>query len=87
MKAEGFLMDALKTYKQEGWDLLAAHCRLELADCQLQAQCHDRYVTQHQKKLVTIHQLTTMLSTSKNVLFPGHNYLLTSSADIPSLGR
>ena len=29
----------------------------------------------------TIHQLTTMLSTSKNVLFPGHNHLLTTRAD------
>ena len=26
----------------------------------------------------TIHQVTTMLATSKNVLFPGHNYLLTT---------
>ena len=33
----------------------------------------------------TIHQLTTMLSTFKNVLFPGHNHLLTTGADDPSL--
>ena len=33
----------------------------------------------------TIHQLTTMLSTSKNILFPGHNHLLTTSGDDPSL--
>ena len=26
-----------------------------------------------------------MLSTSKNVLFPGHNHLLTTDADDPSL--
>ena len=26
-----------------------------------------------------------MLSTSKNVLFPGHNHLLTTGADDPSL--
>ena len=26
-----------------------------------------------------------MLVTSKNVLFPGHNYMLTTSADDPSL--
>ena len=32
----------------------------------------------------TIHPLTTMLSTSKNVLFPGHNHLLTIAADDPS---
>ena len=34
----------------------------------------------HSKKK-TIHQLTTMLSTSKNVLFLGHNHLLTTGAD------
>ena len=32
-------------------------------------------------KKATIHQLTIMLSTSKNVLFPGHNHLLTTDAD------
>ena len=36
-------------------------------------------------KKTTIHQLTTMLSFSKNVLFPGHNHLLTTGADDPSL--
>ena len=37
-------------------------------------------------KTATIHQLTTMLSTSKTVvLFPDHNQLLTSSANDPSL--
>ena len=37
------------------------------------------------KKKNTMHQLTTMLSTSKNVLFPGHNHLLTTVADDPAL--
>ena len=32
----------------------------------------------------TIHQVTTMLATSKNVLFPGHNHLLTTSTKDPS---
>ena len=36
-------------------------------------------------KKATIHQLTTMLTTSKNVLFPGYNHLLTTGADDPSL--
>ena len=31
----------------------------------------------------TIHQVTTMLATSKNVLFPGHNHLLTTGTDDP----
>ena len=33
----------------------------------------------------TIHQLTTMLPASKNVLFPGHNHPLTTSGDDSSL--
>ena len=33
------------------------------------------------QKSKKIHQVTTMLATSKNVLFPGHNHLLTTGAD------
>ena len=29
----------------------------------------------------TIHQVTTMLATSENVLFSGHNHLLTTGAE------
>ena len=36
-------------------------------------------------KKSTIHQVTTALATSKNVLFPGHNHLLTTGTDDPSL--
>ena len=36
-------------------------------------------------KRATIHQVTTMLATSKNVPFPGHNHLLTTSTDGPTL--
>ena len=32
-----------------------------------------------------IHQVTNMLATSKCVLFPGHNHLLTTDTDDPSL--
>ena len=32
-----------------------------------------------------IHQVTDMLTTSKNVLFPGHNHLLTTGTDYPTL--
>ena len=31
----------------------------------------------------TVHQVTTMLATSKDVLFPGHNHLPTTGADDP----
>ena len=41
----------------------------------------------HWAKKPSIHQVTTMLSTSKNVLFPGHNHLLTTGTDDPSLGE
>ena len=35
--------------------------------------------------LAFLHSVTTMLSTSKNVLFPGHIHLLTTGADDPTL--
>ena len=38
-----------------------------------------------QRKQATIHQIYTMLATSKNVLFPGHNRLLTTGTDDPIL--
>ena len=34
---------------------------------------------------VTMHQVATMLATSKTVQFPGQNHLLTTSTDDPSL--
>ena len=37
-----------------------------------------------QKKII-IHQVTTMPAISKNVLFPGHTHLLTTSTDDPTL--
>ena len=39
------------------------------------------------RKTATIHQATTMLATSKNVLFLGHNHVLTTGTDDPSLAR
>ena len=39
----------------------------------------------HTATKATIHQVTTLLATSKNVLFPGHNHLLTTGTDDPSL--
>ena len=33
----------------------------------------------HSTKKAAIHQVTTVVATSKNVLFPGHNPLLTTS--------
>ena len=39
----------------------------------------------HTVQKATIHQVTTMLTTSTNVLFTGHKYLLTRSTDDHSL--
>ena len=39
----------------------------------------------HRAKKATIHQVTTMLAISKNVLFPGYNYVLTTGTDDLSL--
>ena len=36
-------------------------------------------------KKATIHQVATMLATSKYVPFPSHNHLLTTGADDPTL--
>ena len=38
-----------------------------------------------QRKKATIHQVTTMLATSKNVLFLGPNHMLITGADNPTL--
>ena len=61
------------------WTIGAAAVLSEAANhCTMQRQLT-------QGKNATIHQLTTMLSTSKTVLFPGHNHLLTTGADDPTL--
>ena len=35
-------------------------------------------------KKATVHQVTTMLAASKNVLFQGHNHVLTTGTDDPT---
>ena len=37
------------------------------------------------RKKATVHNATTMLATPKNVLFPGHNHLLTTGTNGPLL--
>ena len=37
------------------------------------------------QKNAAVHQQTTMLATFENDLFPGHNHLLTTGADDPTL--
>ena len=39
----------------------------------------------HSVQKITIHQVTTMLVTSENVIFVGHNHLLTIGTDDPTL--
>ena len=58
-------------------------CWKKLTLCQKPDKDFAKYagvtVDKSQRKKDTIHQLTTMLSTSIDVLFPGHNHLLTCS--------
>ena len=44
-----------------------------------------QWVNYHCTKKPTIHQVITMLATSKNVLLSGYNHLLTTGADDHSL--
>ena len=59
--------------------LMAFQCTLIL---KVVLNMYNTTLTSHKK--ATIHQVTTMLAASKNVLFPGHNHLLTTSTDDPS---
>ncbi|XP_072900857.1 trafficking protein particle complex subunit 10 isoform X1 [Hemitrygon akajei] len=43
-KAESYLQEALKTYLSEGWSLLIAHTRKQLADCQKRLQQTENYL-------------------------------------------
>ena len=43
--------------------------------------CDKSIIIQHYAKKNTIHQVTTMLATSENVIFPGQNHLLTTGTD------
>ena len=43
--------------------------------------CCKEFQNYSPRKKATIHQVTTMLATSKNVIFPGHNHLLTTDTD------
>ena len=62
-------------------------------ECWTRETCAGVLGEQHNLKLIylctmqkaTIHQVTTLLATTKNVLFPGHNYLLTTGTDDSSL--
>ena len=55
--------------------LLAKCCRFEIYECQR------LYIVQK----AAIHQVTTMLATCKNALFPDHNQLVTTGTDDPTL--
>ena len=46
---------------------------------------HDSGIVESLRIKATIHQVTTMLATSTNALFPGYNHLLTAGTDDPTL--
>ena len=52
-------------------------------DCEKETRYKHSYM--HCTKKATIHHVTTMLVTSKNVIFPGYNHLLTTGTDDPTL--
>ena len=52
---------------------------------QLHRLCEDIDSKYHCVKKSTIRYVTTMLATSRNVLFPVHNHVLTTSTDDPTL--
>ena len=43
------------------------------------------FMTIYTAQKANIHHVTTMLATSKKLLFPGHNHLLTTGTDDPTL--
>ena len=51
------------------------------------SKCHCAKKQTNPQTPTTIHlvQVTTMLATSKDVLFPGHSHLLTTGTDDPTL--
>ena len=59
-------------------------CWLSTSDAYLNRLCFC-HILFPLRKMLTIHQVTTMLATSKNALFPGYNHLLTTSTDDPTL--
>ena len=42
---------------------------------------HNRHSDASLRKKTTIHQVTAMLATFKNGLFPGHNHVITTGTD------
>ena len=46
---------------------------------------HPHMPMEHTAQKATVQEVTTMLATSENVLFTGHNHLLTTGADDPTL--
>ena len=65
-----------------GFDIhISSHIRFTVDG----ATCTVSYWNNALRKQATIHQVTTMLATSKNVLFPGDNHLLTTGTDHSSL--
>ena len=60
--------------------MFSVHCK---CICPLTIQGLCCYITVGKK--ATIYQVTTMLATATNVLFPGPNHLITTGADDPSL--
>ena len=68
------------------WSILERYYKMISWDCEWMLLCaiRDAHALSLCKK-ATILQVTTVLATSKNVLFPGHNHLLPTGTFDPTL--
>ena len=83
------LQGTIKELKAQLENARRAHDReqkdMQAKNEQVERIPHYAQRTNNTAQKATIHQVTTMIATSKNVLFPGHNHLLTTDTDDPTL--
>lgn len=78
LKAEGFLLDAMKMYKQEGWDILADGVRILVAQCQKKLDNTLKYI-----KTCCHIACSNYLTLSERCHYLEELYQLTNNSDSP----
>ncbi|CAE1271126.1 TRAPPC10 [Acanthosepion pharaonis] len=78
LKAEGFLLDAMKMYKQEGWDILADGVRILVAQCQKKLDNTLKYI-----KTCCHIACSSYLTLSERCHYLEELYQLTNNSDSP----
>ena len=71
--AEGFGEGRGSWEDRELWEIDEPHVNLPIEIPEIEGKPQDYHAYSNTVQKVAIQQLTTMLTTSKNVLFPGHN--------------